>query len=80
MYYFYDALIIKTYVCPKEFKNLRTIKKFSCSLSSEIQAGIITNTFSQFLCNPNVHRCPTSEKAENLMVPKKPKNKATKFG
>lgn len=64
-FYFYVTLIIMTCIYPKEFKNLRTIKMVSCSLSSEIQAAIIANTFSWFLCNPNVHQCPTSEKAEN---------------
>jgi len=69
-----------TYVSSKEFKNLRTIKMFSCSSNSEIQTAIITNTFSQFFWNPNVHQCPTSEKAENLLVLKNAKSKATKFG
>lgn len=31
----------------QEFENVRTVKMFFCSLSSEIQAVIITDTFSQ---------------------------------
>lgn len=32
----------------QEFENVRTVKMFSCSLSSKVQAAIIIDTFSQY--------------------------------